>query len=295
VFGLRGLFFSVIFIPSQHPWYPNTFLRLNEVLLSGGLKVWTFKGFLALGLASMGVLLRARFRDDQAKHRSAPAWLPFILAGLIEMPFAALGTLKLGGGVNSLSHVFYYWTVAAVLAFGLLLAKWPQAGWLLVALALLLGSIDQRRIASVLADRSSWGDEFIARGKTWIEEQRMVVRYLKAHPGDAYFPFRPLEHLAVEGRLLHFEYGIYDRMLAGVPVSAEHFRRHIPPGMHLVCYPSSRSYGYPFYTVRLLSEFHRRVTIDELPGCRCYGRTWPVSPRARYLPRPTSTPPPMTP
>jgi hypothetical protein len=294
VFGLRELFFSVIFIPSQHPWYPNTLSRIYEVLLLGGLEVRTFKHFLVLGLVSEVALLCTRSRRNKAKDRSPLVWLPFVLAGLIEMPFAVLGILKVGGGVNSLSHVFFYWTVAGLLALGGLLVKWPRAGWLLLAIALLLGSIDQRRIARLLADHSSWGDDVTSSGRTWIEEQRMVVDYLRAHPGDAYFPLRPLEHLAVEGQLLHFEDGIICRELASKPLSPHHLRQHIPPGVRLVCYPASRSYGY-YITVQLLSEFDRRLVIDELPGCLCYGRTCPDSSRKRDSPGPTSTPPPMPP
>jgi hypothetical protein len=108
----------------------------------------------------------------------------------------------------------------------------------------------------------------------------MVVRYLKAHPGEAYFPFRPLEHLAVEGRLLHCEDGILCRTLARKPLSPHHLRQHVPPGVRLVCYPACRSYG-SYITVKLLSEFDRPLVIDELPGCLCFGQTSPVSPGAR--------------
>ena len=110
----------------------------------------------------------------------------------------------------------------------------------------------------------------------------MVVRFLKAHPGQAYFPYFPLEHLSVEGRMPHCEYGVYARGVAGQPVSPDHLRRHVPPKASLVCYPAGRYYSVPYRsTILILPEFDRTVDIPELPGCLCYRRNDPPHPSPR--------------
>ena len=72
-----------------------------------------------------------------------------------------------------------------------------------------------------------------------------------------------------EGQLYHFDYGLYDREIAGFPVSAEHFRANIPPSFRLLCFPNTRNFEY---TLKYLPEFNRRVDVPELPGYICYER-----------------------
>jgi hypothetical protein len=188
--------------------------------------------------------------------------------------------VKVGGAVNSFSHVFYYWTVAALLISGAIPTRWPRVCWLILGIAVTMGIFDQRRISSLLADLNPpWNDE-TSRGMSWFEEQKMVVRYLRAHPGEAYFPNNPLEHLAVEGRLPHFEYGVFDRVLAGLPLSLDHLQRHIPPGARRICYPAGYTHT-DFFAAHSLKKFTRRVVVDELPGCVCFERPGPASLRQR--------------
>ena len=162
-----------------------------------------------------------------------------------------------------------------------------------LGIAVTLGISDHRKISSLLADLSPHWNSEKDRGMSWIEEQQMVVRYLRAHPGEAYFPCNPLAHLAVEGRLPHFEYGIYDRVLAGVPLSSDHLRRHIPPDALRICYPAHRSYKYAhFLMARSLPDFNRRRVINELPECVCFERSahGPPHPEDRSGPAATTQP-----
>jgi hypothetical protein len=87
-----------------------------------------------------------------------------------------------------------------------------------------------------------------------------------------YFPWNPLEHLVVEGRLYHFEYGVYDRILAGYSPSFDHFVHDIPPHSQLICYPPETSVGARV-TLKYLKEFRERVYLQELPNWECYRRS----------------------
>jgi hypothetical protein len=99
--------------------------------------------------------------------------------------------------------------------------------------------------------------------------QEVAFEYARRHPGTAYFPWNPLATLLAEGRADHFDYGLYDRELAGFPVSPERVRVGIPARMKYVCFPPKA----PSEFVRkYLPMFSRRVEIGELPGWACYER-----------------------
>ena len=125
-----------------------------------------------------------------------------------------------------------------------------------------------------LAELQKNWDAFGRTDPTWQDEQAAALRYIEQHPGDAYFPWNPLEHLAAEGRLYHFEYGVFDRDLAGYPLTADHFRRHIPEDPRLICYPPRTTVGDQV-TLRYLGEFRERIKVDELPKWDCYRRPEP--------------------
>jgi hypothetical protein len=73
----------------------------------------------------------------------------------------------------------------------------------------------------------------------------------------------------VESRYYHFDYGLYDRELAGFPLSEEHVRHHIPPTARLLCFPPDPNFEY---VRKYLPEFAHRVEVEELPGFICYER-----------------------
>lgn len=263
IFAPRELYFNTVVVPSWHPWLEETLPGICQAVLAGLDDAWSLKAFLGLGLVSMGVVSCIQLLGREAIRCDCFLWIPFFLAGVLELPFSALGKAKLGGDVNSLSHVLLYWSIASVLVMGGLSVHWSQTSWVLLAIAIALGIHHGGRI---------W-DGGTRRDMGWIQEQQMVVRYLKSHPGEAYFPWHPLEHLAVEGRMTHFEYGVFDRALAGRPVSISHLRQYIPPATRRLCYPPDLFYTRAYQLIlRTLPEFNRRVVIDELPGYYCYER-----------------------
>jgi hypothetical protein len=110
----------------------------------------------------------------------------------------------------------------------------------------------------------------LSRDVSW-SESKQAERFLRAHPGEAYLPWNPLEHLAVDGKLYHFEYGVYDRDLAGRTLTESHFRRYIPEHPRLICYPPKTTVGDRI-TLRYLKEFTKRIEVNELPEWECYER-----------------------
>ena len=103
--------------------------------------------------------------------------------------------------------------------------------------------------------------------------QEVAYRYSLRHPWTAYFPWQPLSTLLGEGKVYHFEYGMFDRELANFPVSQRHVRQNIPANLRYVCFPPYYK-GFQFFqkSMKYLPEYGRRVEVPELPGWICYER-----------------------
>jgi len=89
--------------------------------------------------------------------------------------------------------------------------------------------------------------------------------FAKAHPGEVYFPYDPLTTLLTDGKLYHFDYGLYDRRLAGEEISDEHFREHIPARLKYVLYPRWTSpQDSPRESFRYLVGFRQTDQFSEM-------------------------------
>lgn len=79
----------------------------------------------------------------------------------------------------------------------------------------------------------------------------------RTNPGRVYFASNPLSVLLAEGKLYHFDYGLFDRDLAGrMPTRAE-FLAHVPPGARaLVVRRSHINYAPAFYVCRLTMQMY---------------------------------------
>ena len=67
-----------------------------------------------------------------------------------------------------------------------------------------------------------------------------------------------------EGKLYHFSYGMFDRELAGFPVTEGHFRQSIPARVR---YIGLATQDAPIVS-RYLPEFSREIRVPRLPGWR---------------------------
>jgi hypothetical protein len=271
VFDAPSILFNILTVPRLHPWritalveFTSTFLDLQNrhlVLL------------LVLVVGGLGQLVLRPWTDDSPDGIKGETWLLFLLVGLAEMPLALVGYAKVGGDDNNLAFLLYFLAIAAVLMLDRLVAREqdalrsraaPGLSLLVLGLNLVLTLLSAEQTVLALA----------FPGPGWQEQQKTALRFIEHHRGEVYLPWNPLEHLVVEGKLYHFEYGVFDRDLAGYPLAADHFRRHIPGRTRLVCYPPQTTVGDRI-TLRYLNEFQHRVEVAELPGWECYQ---PVAP-----------------
>lgn len=230
--GYSNLRDNMFAVPAAHPWHQMSlatgeiFPGLNangrlahlKVLAAGGLQILraTWPLFATLLVA----LVDAR-RDGQTGRRWArPAWTGWLLVAVVLVPTAAIGRTKVGGEVNHESFVVLYLVTAAVCwmaSFGVTEGR-AVPGRLVAVLAVLLAINVPRAL------------EYPGWRAAWANQNEAAFRYDRQHPGEIYFPWNPLTSLLAEGKLYHFDYGVFDRNLGGAVVSGEHIARYLPPG-----------------------------------------------------------------
>jgi hypothetical protein len=268
VFDAPAVLFNIVSVPLAHPW------RFDAIVpvLSNLLELEKRQVLLMLVLAG-GVLARL-MRQTGAHGRPgwrwviSQPWTLVLLVAIAEFPISLLAYVKIGGDDNNLGFMLYFLTLGAVLLHGSLMQTTrvlgmrqrptPSFQGVLILNAVLTLMIAQE---TVLA--------FAKPSETWPDQQKAALRYIREHRGEVYLPWNPLEHLAVEGRMYHFEYGVYDRSLARRPISEDHFRQDIPPKTRMVCYPPNTTVGDQV-TLKYLKEFSERVKVAELPDWACY-------------------------
>lgn len=217
-FGPEALVYNMWTIPSHHPvqWTAG-----QAWAAAGGLVLMTLP--LWVGLAVTGSILR---------RSNPPAFRCLVLFALVAVAVVPLGLMangKLGGDRNSL-HSVYYLLVANVVALAHLEFPAGAATEKFLRWVLPLGAL----AALLLAVRPLRGvHEFSA------DTSAEAFAFAQERKGQVYFPWNPLATLLADGNASHFEYGVIDRLYAGVPLSPARLARDMPPQVRWIAYPRS--------------------------------------------------------
>ncbi len=271
LFDPVDLLFHLWTMPSRHldGIGPGLLLSGVERLLRETAVIWVVAG------AALVLLLRRRHAGvDPWQWRREPAVL-FILVGLAELPLALLGYLKIAGDVNAMSYVAYFIICGATLLLaGEASATSERAAraarrtlWALPAGLLLMvmlvqepGSLDTWRRPLALAE---------------LPHER-AFEYARRHPHEIYFPRLTLVSYLAEGEIYHQSAGLLDRQAAGLPLSQEHLRAHLPARMRAIAMAEN---GFMSEIEELgLPEFSQAFHDPQLPGFVIYRRPDDESP-----------------
>lgn len=278
IFNPQSLFFNTFTVPGNHPWW---MLDTGQVLADSGdiknasknlllaVRELIQQSFLPAIIVTFYCLYQLLFSSKRPEKLttwlSHNRWTMLVIVSLFMIPTSILGRVKLGGADNALSYTVYFLSAAATLVIIKSVSDSPslddrilgEAAKLLVAIGL---------VGILCINIPSPGLIALKLQRLPSNPQQIAYEYAKKHPGEAYFPWNPLSSLMAEGKLYHFEYGLFDRELAGFPVSDDHFRAYIPPNVRIIAF-SQRNDGY---VMRFLPEFSRRIKVDELPGFSVY-------------------------
>lgn len=253
--GLQDMLFNIVKVPSLHDWKGPK----GSVLFKSGLNLTLAGTFLLL------LLLPFVFRAFHGKRLSPASigeilrqhrWMLFVFIAVTMIPGSLLGEVKIGGMENSYHTVYYL-----LAALGLVAYRWISSaegdrrqmalmGTYLLA-ALIVGT-QARELANLLHVRG------IRKNA-----QQQVYEFAKEHPGEAIFPWNPLSTLYADGKVYHFEYGVYDRVFADFRPTPEHFKKHLPENLKYIIWRNRREC---FQIPQYLPEFSQRTIVKDLLG-----------------------------
>ncbi len=260
---LEAFFFNIFEIPRQHPWTGSygqlcrEFFRLEQSL------IW---------LCVVPILVIAIWSTRSAGRRlwqlrrlcRENPWTLFFLVGLLTIPTCVLTKVKVGGGANAFAPAMYVFLLANA---WILARSWSfQRPIPIGDCGKRMGTAFAVLLAIVVSQEVGWQ----LRQAQVRSYTAAAFDYLSANPDSAYFPWHPLAHLMAKGRLCHFDYGLYDRRIAGHSVDQSHLLAGIPTKANLLCLPPL--HYTKLHDSALRKMFPHRVEIENLPGWECYER-----------------------
>lgn len=244
VFGGRALWHNMITIPAGHPWQKP---GLQGLLWSAGILLE--HGWPALLILLPGFVTAAR----NGRAAAARPWMVFFSVALAMVPTSILGQVKAGGETSSL-HALLFLYAAASLSLVDGLAEAPEGkvrtrAQVVAAavMGLLLAAVGYQMAAQTLPAEAFLADNVF----------RQADRLSRSRPGEIYFPSNPLSTLVTEGKAYHFDYGVFDRCLAGHSPSPGYLRAHLPPNLRVIAW-----FHFPPRVMGdLLPEFSARKAV----------------------------------
>ena len=206
--------------------------------------------------------IRAERRPDLREFVRANRWLAFALAAAALIPVTAKAIVAVGTDVNHLGLLLYLMFVAAGLAIEQCLADPDNSflrvsAWMCAALGIFVGIAPGAALTlpSRLRDVHKNAPE-------------AALQYELRHPGRAYFPYDPMVSLLSNGRVYHVDYSVYDREIAGYPLTSHQIEAGLPTGFKVIAIPPGERLQSS--ALRDLLERYEQVADSELPGWTVY-------------------------
>jgi hypothetical protein len=226
-FGPEAVLYNMWTIPSHHAFAGGGRAVLMEVI-----EFFRYTAVFWLVCVAAAWLVNqtaagARWRD---RLLAQPWWL-LVLATLVLLPTGALASIKIGGERNSL-HSTYYLIAAATLALASAVARPARLRPALMQ-AVVLGAA-ATMLALAVRRVASYPSLSMLPPRCLSTE---AFAFAQQHPGETYFPWDPLATVMADGKLYHFEYGVRDRLYAGVTPTPGQIAAHLPPRLRFVIYP----------------------------------------------------------
>ncbi|MBE9116793.1 hypothetical protein IQ249_12875 [Lusitaniella coriacea LEGE 07157] len=276
IFDPKALFFYLFVVPSNHPWQGEAGKVTALLQTAKELFNYSFWPLVILGCVLLyHLFLNVKRKTAISLWFKQNPWILFVLVGIFLVPTAVLGKVKVGGDINNFGYSLYFTTTAASLALMQLAIAAKIAEIKIVAqsvkiavLALFSALIlfQSPKVFALIPTLSA----NLAQGFEKLEAfpSQVAYRYAKNHPEEAYFPWQTLSTLMADGKMYHFEYGLFDLDLAGFPASEEQFYEYLPENMKIIAF-LGRNDGY---VLKRLPEFSRKIEVEELPGWEVYAR-----------------------
>ena len=216
-FGLRNLWLNLVEIPGRLPWaefWPRVMVRPGAL-------------FGQIVVPAVGLLVMWRRGRWPSRDTESGRYLQVsTLAAAAMLPVGLAGFFKIGGDTNLL-HSWDY-LLPAVLLFWLARDDLNTRSGLLRTIAAVTLALAIRANVLTALPTGAFTRHF-AEANT----------LMSAHPGKLWFPQHPVLSFFNESTLWHSEDGLLTRYEAGFGLRERDFRRHLPPHLDGVVYPSN--------------------------------------------------------
>jgi hypothetical protein len=260
---LRAFLFNTVTLAAHRPLKSGATELLVTSYREGKLDALPalFPMLLLVGFQWIGAARRPDLREFARANR----WLAFVLAAVALIPVTAKAIVSAGSDVNHLGIVLYFLFAAAGLAIGQCLAVPDQAflrgsAWMCAGLGIWVGIAP----GAVLTLPSRLRD-------VHANAPEAALQYARRHPGRAYFPFNPMASLLSAGKAYHVDYSVYDREIAGYPLTAQQFEAGLPSGFKVVAIPPGEQAQSS--ALRNMVARYDKITDIELPGWTVYSNS----------------------
>lgn len=276
VFGVWDMLFNMVYIPGEHGFERDFVEAATGFFAHGWLIVLAWIGTLVSG-ALRGEFSPGSYKNGEEGLGHLRLQLFLRLAALACMPGALLGYAKAGGSFNNFSLSLYFMALSVAWGLSEIVGSASERFRLAAPGGLFTGgSLVMAGFVLLLAWEGptrarELTEAFKAAGQNPHAE---AERFMKAHVGEIYFPELPLAGLLAERTLYHFDYGVYDRVRAGVAPADAHFARHVPRNLKYVAFvprlrPKERS---EYLILAYFPDYTERVDLEGLEGWNIYAR-----------------------
>ena len=258
--------FNLIKVPGRHPFISK--FPQNVLFVVRQFQTSTFEMQIALTAGLLYLSLAKERNGTLSGWLRENRWALPLTVGVLFTPLSLLGRLKIGGADNAYIYSIYFLVIACCSLAEKLLAERREG---------VSGSLRKAFVAAILISVILIGVPLnlhaVRKDKSTLSDVMVAYNYLRKHPGEVYFPMQPLAHLEAEGKSYHYVYGVYDRWLAGFPVSQSHFESHMPPHCKLICLPATDP--EPLDSTELvidrnMTDYEQSEPLPELPQFQCY-------------------------
>jgi hypothetical protein len=256
----RAFLFNTLVLAAHRPLKPGSL----EILV-GAYRIGRFEALPAL-LPLLFLGIRSWVAEPRREIRpflAANPWIVFAMAGLALIPVSIKALLTVGADVNHLGFVLYFLFVAAGLATQQYFSAANHAlrfsSRLFVTTGILVGLAPGMALSVYAGVRSFRANP-----------SETAHTYNLRHPGVVYLPFNPMTFLLTEGKPYHLDTALYDREVAGHPLTPEQLESGLPRGFNLVAVPPGQEIQSKALQ-GLLASFVR-INDPELPGWTVYRR-----------------------
>jgi len=259
-FDPSNMYFHMVTLPRLHPWRNAANGKLMALVL--GLRDLIIDGALPLICVAIVIALGRKSLRDSA---ISSGWIMLPILAIALLPASVLGYVKVGGFLNNFALTNFFVALAATV--GAIVLTAPMLRIAICATIFIYAA----NIAIVRRDLPAMASRI---ANPYGNQQETAYRYVRQHPGVAYFPWNNLSTLLAERRLYHFEWGFPDRFDAGLKPSPQQIVDHVPPRVRIIAFPQV---AQSEFALSLFPFATAQVTIDELPGFIAY--TAPAKPK----------------